>query len=352
MTTAISSLTARPAWEIISAGLSGVAIAERDALGTTARVAVWPAKQIAWAIAAVDRELRQLDLVASRFRADSELSRVHAANGASCEISAALTKAVGVALAAAQWTGGMVDPTVGSALIALGYDRDFVEIAGSDVPAAASGSAVVPGWQHVRLERRMLQLPPGVRLDLGATAKGLGADRAAKAASAAARGGGALVSLGGDVAAAGVPTWDGWPVLIADDADAATNHADPGPAQVVRISAGGLATSSIACRQWRRAGETVHHIIDPRTGLPAVGSWRTVTAFAATCAEANAASTAAIVMGADAASWLTSVGVPARLIGHDGTVLHVCGWPACDNEKLAAVRERMGRSAPRIGVPQ
>src|SRR5207244_1770775 len=98
-------------------------------------------------------------------------------------------------------------------------------------------------------------------------------------------------------------------------------------AQQVRFSGGGLATSSVTCRRWVRADRTMHHIIDPRTGMPADGPWRTVTVAAATCAEANAAATAAIVAGADAPSWLAGHGLLARLINHDGKITRTCGWP-------------------------
>jgi thiamine biosynthesis lipoprotein len=100
------------------------------------------------------------------------------------------------------------------------------------------------------------------------------------------------------------------------------------PGRLVRLSAGGLATSSIRCRQWRRGGRTLHHIVDPRTGLPAAGTWRTASVAAASCAEANAAATAAIVAGEQAAGWLAAQGLPARLVAHDGSVRLLGGWPA------------------------
>jgi thiamine biosynthesis lipoprotein len=173
----------------------------------------------------------------------------------------------------------------------------------------------------------MLRLPGGVRLDLGATAKGLGADRAVRAAMAAGRqAGGVLVSLGGDIAVAGTPPRDGWPVTVADGpAPAGSPHA-----QLVRLPRGAVATSSVTCRRWRRAGRLLHHIVDPRTGLPAAGPWQTVTAAAATCADANAATTAAIVAGQQAERWLATAGLPARLVGRDGEVRCLGGWPAAD----------------------
>ncbi len=318
-----------PRWRVVDSGPT--AVAERDALGTTARLAVWPPSALRAAVGAVDRELDRLDRAASRFRADSEISFVHAQHGAPTDISAGLAEAIGVALAAARWSGGLVDPAVGASLIALGYDRDFVEIqsqAEGDTPTPVLPRAT---WQSVRLDGLRVQVPEGVLLDLGATAKGLGADWSARAALEASGSGGVVVSLGGDVAAAGETPHGGWPVLVADD------HRQTGPrsgSQVVRLTAGGLATSSITCRQWRRSGRTFHHILDPRTGLPASGPWRTVSVAAATCADANAASTAAIIRGELAPQWLAAQDIPARLVGHDGSIVHVGGWPAADDGQL------------------
>jgi len=246
-----------------------------------------------------------------------------------------LAEAVGVALAAARWTGGLTDPTVGAALVSLGYDRDFAAISQGGEPLGIPALAPVPapGWPLVRLDGPLLRLPPGIRLDLGATAKGLGSDRAARAVmSATGAEGGVLVSLGGDIAVAGTPPRDGWPVAVAEEPDQAV------PSQLVRLAAGAVATSSVSCRRWRRGGAVLHHIVDPRTGHPADGPWRTVTVAAATCADANAASTAAIVAGARAQDWLTTAGLPARLTGHDGRVRRLGGWPADDGAPVPVPR--------------
>jgi thiamine biosynthesis lipoprotein len=110
--------------------------------------------------------------------------------------------------------------------------------------------------------------------------------------------------------------------------------ADPSIAQQIRLARGGLATSSVTCRRWLRAGRVMHHIIDPRTGLPATGPWRTISVSAATCAEANAASTAAIVAGEGALGWLTATGLPARLVGHDGRIVRTANWPEADDGRV------------------
>ena len=210
MVTPPFELTAPTPWRCVGSGDDTVAVAERAALGTDARVAVWPPEHLGVALAAVDGVLGALDRQASRFRQDSEISWIHRSGGGLFMLSDGLAEAISVALEAARWTGGLADPTVGGALISLGYDRDFAAIDPEggeplDVPAPA------PGWQTVRLEGPVLHLPAGVRLDLGATAKGLGSDRAVRAAMAAnGQAGGLLVSLGGDLAVAGQPPRDGW----------------------------------------------------------------------------------------------------------------------------------------------
>ncbi len=319
----MSELTTSAAWRRIATGDSVVAVAERAALGTTARIAVWPPENLDRALAAVDDVLATLDRQASRFRPDSEISWIQRNGGGLFMLSDGLAEAISVALAAAEWTGGLADPTIGDALISLGYDRDFAAIE-PDRPAPAGPTVPAPGWQAVRLDGPLLRLPPGVRLDLGATAKGLGSDRAVRAALAASgNSGGVLVSLGGDIATGGTPPRDGWPILVADGPDPAGSA----PAQLVRLPGGAVATSSITCRQWRRAGRVLHHIVDPRTGRPADGPWQTVSVAAATCADANAAATAAIVAGVRAPEWLASAGLPARLVSHDTDVRYVGGWP-------------------------
>jgi thiamine biosynthesis lipoprotein len=330
MTSGTAGLTGATPWQRVPTGDGAVAVAERAALGTSARVAVWPPESLDAACAATDHVLAALDRQASRFRLDSALSRLNDAGGGLFMLGDGLAEAVGVALAAARWTGGLTDPTVGAALVSLGYDRDFAAIRQDGEPPGAPVPA--PGWQLVRLDGPLLRLPAGIQLDLGATAKGVGSDRAVRAVMSATGGeGGALVSLGGDIAVAGTPPRDGWPVTVAEEpGQAGPSH----PCQLVRLAAGGVATSSVSCRRWRRGGTMLHHIVDPRTGRPAAGPWRTATVAAATCADANAASTAAIVAGVRAVDWLAPAGLPARMTGYDGRVCRLGGWPAGDGRAV------------------
>ena len=209
-------------------------------------------------------------------------------------------------------------------MLRIGYDDDFETLPGRR-PASALQALAVPGWRLVRLDRgtRTVVLPPGVRLDLGATAKALAADRAAAAAHRA-TGEGVLVSLGGDLAVAGPAPAGGWTVLIAED-----HRGDPdGAGPRVAVQSGGLATSSTTVRRWRVGDLDRHHVVDPATGLPATGPWRTVSVAAASCVDANTAATAAIVIGEAAEAWLSARRLPARLVATDGRVVVTGGWPA------------------------
>ena len=292
------------------------------ALGTTALLWVTQAEALPAAHAALERELDEIDVACSRFRADSDLSRVNAAGGAVTAVGERLVEALAVALRAAAATDGLVTPTVGRALRLLGYDRSFELVGGRRVVVASAPPA--PPWAEIEIDETAgtVRLPAGCELDLGATAKALAADRAATAA-AAETGAGVLVGLGGDIALAGRAPDAGWPVRIADDHAAAIDS--PGP--VVSLASGGLASSSTDVRRWRSESLELHHIVDPRTGRPAAAPWRTVSVAASSCVDANVASTAAVVLGADAPGWLAARGLPARLVAASGEVLRLAGWP-------------------------
>ncbi len=300
-----------------------------EAFGSSAQVAVAEAGALETARAVVERIVGEFDRACSRFRADSELSAVNAAAGAAVRVGPVLLEAVTVALRAARLTGGDVDPTVGRALISLGYDRDFASMpVGEDGAVLSPGArplASVPGWRTVTVdpERSTIRVAGGVSLDLGATAKALAADRAAAEASAAA-GCGVLVSFGGDLAIAGPAPPEGWRVRVTDDHRAGFDA----PGQWISLSSGGLATSSTAVRRWRTDAGPAHHLIDPLTGRSADSVWRTVSVSASSCLDANIATTATIIRGEKAAPWLEALALPSRLVRTNRTVLHVGGWPS------------------------
>jgi len=317
------------------------------ALGTSAVLKVTEPAALDGARLVVEAELARVDRACSRFREDSDLSRVNAATGRMVAVDPLLVEAIEVGLRAARLTDGDVDPALGEALELAGYDRDWVlldppvaEAAGRREPAAAPTPALsarrTPGWLSIELdrERSRVRLPRDVKLDLGATAKAWAADRSACAAERE-TGCGVLVSLGGDVATAGSSPPDGWRVRVTDDHRAALEA----PGQTIAIRDGGLATSSTTVRRWSHQGVEMHHLIDPATGQPAAGPWRTVSVAAATCTDANIASTAALVRGRGAPAWLAAHGLPALLIDHRGHARRVGGWPDC-GEAAAVARTR------------
>jgi FAD:protein FMN transferase len=302
-----------------------------SALGTTVVLCVSDPDALSEATRLLEQELAQIDSVASRFRPDSEVERLNARAGEWAVISPELHAALLVALQAARLSGGLVDPTLGDALIAAGYDRDWAQL---ERAGLSRGSTLEPtrrrrsSWRAVAFVEQSdgsawACLPAGIKLDLGATAKAYAADRAAERI-ALATGSGTLVSLGGDIASAGAAPQGGWRVRVTDD-----HRSGPeAPGQTVCIRSGALATSSTTVRRWRGQGGVMHHILDPRTGLPAHGPWRTVSVTAGDCVDANTATTAAIVLGEQAPEWLEDLGFAARLVAHDGAVLTLGGWPA------------------------
>jgi FAD:protein FMN transferase len=306
--------------------------AEWQVWSTTARVVVSHPEQLPAACAQVRQVLAEIDQAASRFRPDSELNRLPLAAGRPQQLSPLLAELVEVALVAARDTDGDVDPTLAESLVANGYDRDVSLLTPTSAvaPAPSAGRAgrgpvlsVVrrtrPDWRQVRLDGRTLLLPHGVGLDLGATAKAFAADRAARLVAEHC-GAGVLVSLGGDIATAGPGPDGGWRIQVRDGEDQ--------PGCTIALPAGSaIATSSTIRRRWLHQGRPRHHVLDPGTGLPVDPVWRTVTVAASSCVQANTLTTAALVRGLAARSWLRGLGAPARLVTRDGEVLVLGGWP-------------------------
>jgi FAD:protein FMN transferase len=282
-------------------------------LSTADQAVLEPARQIA------TRLLDDVDRTCSRFRADSDLVAANAGAGSWTSVDPLLVKAIGAAVEAAAQTDGLVDPTLGHALVAVGYDRDISLVLGQSTgPAGAPVPARAGAWRDIQRDPAgAVMVPRGSALDLGATCKAWAADLIV-AAIGAQFDSTVVLSLGGDIAVTGP---DGWPVAITETID------DPAPAEVVHLPFGGLATSSTAARRWIRDGVLRHHLIDPRTGEPTNGRWRTVTATGPTCLAANTATTAAIVLGDRAVGWLRDRDIPARLVNTSGRIVRTPRWP-------------------------
>ncbi len=293
-----------------------------SAIGTSVRVVVTEPGTLGEAEALTRDHLVALDRAASRFRPDSEVSRLAlaaSAGPATATVSPVLASSIRAALRAARLTDGLVDPTVGRAVAASGYDADLEVVRART--AAGGRRAEVPGWRQVTIDpvTDRVEVPAGCLLDLGATAKAHAADEIARHLATRLPGG-FLVDLGGDIALSGRAPDGGWQVGVED--------AEGEVVQVIGLRGGqAVATSSTRLRTWSVSdGTTRHHVVDPRTGRTASTTWAQVSVVAATALEANAASTAAVVLGEAAPAWLGRTGLPARL--DSGThVVTTAGWP-------------------------
>lgn len=240
----------------------------------------------------------------SRFRDDSELSRLNRSTGEWVRVSETLWQALRAARNAARQSDGLVLPTLLESLAAAGYDRSFETLgpstAARETSPAATGAAAPAGtWRDIRLDawRRSVRLPPGMRLDLGGVAKGWAADRAARLLG---RFGPALVDAGGDIAVSGPrPGGQRWPIAVA-------SPLSPGSQlELLLIDRGGVATSGRDYRRWQSNGRWQHHILDPRTGLPAETDVLSATVIAGDALKGETAAKAVLILGSrDGLGWL------------------------------------------------
>lgn len=239
------------------------------------------------ALTAAEHEFHRLEALLSRFRPDSELSRLNAAGV--LEAGPDLVRVVELALEARRATDGLFDPTVHDALVAAGYDRSFEAVA-----ATGESSSPRPCGGAVRVDGYRIELDPGVRLDLGGIGKGYAVDRAAEVLATA---GPCLVNAGGDLAVRGGE----WPVGV--------EHL------TLLLERGAIATSGRDRRRWTRGGREQHHLIDPRTGAPADTALLRATVVAASATEAEVLAKA-VFLGDEEAARRT----PCVLVRADGSV--------------------------------
>ena len=244
------------------------------------------------ASATVERIFASEESRFSRFREDSELSRVNRSAGQWVEVSGPFAEVVLLAIDGADRSAGLFDPTVLRAMESAGYDRDFASIDDGE-------RMVVPvpcgRWDRIEVRDGRVRLPGDVGLDLGGLVKGWTADLAAEAAVAAGLPW-AIVNAGGDLRVAGdAPALE---VGIEDPDDRRELIC------VVRIDGGAIATTSVTHRRW---GQGLHHLIDPRIGLPAATPVVQATVWALTCAEAEISSKRAALQGIDALDELTGM---------------------------------------------
>jgi FAD:protein FMN transferase len=259
---------------------------------------------------AVRRLVFRWDCLFSRFREGSELNRVNASPSDVVVVSEMFARAVRAALAAARATDGLVDPTLGAALLSAGYDRDFELLAADPRP---TGTPAPGTWRSVSLTGRLLSRPQGTLLDLNGVVKSLVVDEALRLLPER-----SFVSAGGDLATSGE-------VVVALPGGGA-----------VRLESGALATSGKTTRRWVRGGVEQHHLIDPRTGRPSRSRWDEVTVAASSCLSADVAARAAFLLSEDGPGWLDERGLPGRFLV-DGTAFENDAWRlALSSEPIAA----------------
>ena len=267
---------------------------EWRAVGTTCAAAVTAASQddadARAALAAARQEVAACESELSRFDPTSDLSRLNAAGGRWTPVGRRLLEALRLALAAREDTGGRFDPTVLPVLAAAGYDRSFEQL--EERPAATA-----EGWRagtEIELDEQSgrARIEPGSAVDLGGIGKGYAADRALAALRTLSPGlPGGLVDLGGDIAVHGEsPEGGPWLVAVADPRRAGEALA------VLALDAGGVATSGRDARRFGPA-RSLHHLIDPETGEPAVAGPLTVTVVAQDAAAAEAHATMLAIAG-------------------------------------------------------
>ncbi len=275
------------------------------------------AQQVNPLLAQVPQWFEEWEQIFSRFRPDSELSRLNQGAGREVPVSPTFWEVLQLALDAANQSGGLVTPATLDALVAAGYDRTFDDVLASGAGRDVVTSKPVPNWREIRLDprKRTVLLPPGVRLDLGGIVKGWAADQAAARLG---RNGPALVDAGGDIAVSG-PLRDGspWPIGVADP------HAPDQQIALLAIKTGGVATSGRDYRRWRQNGKEAHHIIDPRTGQPAQTDVLSATVIGPSAAQAEVAAKAALILGSrEGLRWLQARPEYAGLLALDnGRVL-------------------------------
>ena len=303
------------------------------ALGSYAQLVVSDVTRLELACRGAAELLERVDRACSRFRDDSDLARANRAAGRWVRVDPLLAEAVLAAVSAAEETDGLVDPTLGRTLSALGYDRDLTLVRANgtgscpaDIPTGLPAAPIRDAWRALLADPDgAVRVPEGSALDLGATGKAFAADLIAARIPDAA-GSDLVVSLGGDVAV-GRRTGSAPCEWTVDVTERRRPEGTSAAVESVAITIGGIATSSTTERRWQHGGTVNHHLLDPRTGRPADPVWRTVTVAAGDCVAANTASTASVVLGEQAGGWLADRDLPARLVAADGRVLRVGGWP-------------------------
>lgn len=260
------------------------------------------------------QQLETWEQTLSRFRPDSELNRLNRQRR--LRVSTTLHAVLLAALEVAQWSNGLVVPSLGQHISASGYDRTFAAVA-PDQPNAID-PLVVPDWRAIVVKGHDVALPPHLQLDLAGVAKGWMAQRLVTLY--APRHGRMLAQIGGDIAVTAPNAQAAWRVAVDHPFQAV-------PTDHIALFEGSVATSSVHQRRWLRGGVPVHHIIDPRTSLPAVSDVATATVIAMDAHVAEAAAKVVVMCGCHAGlAWLTQYDLPGLVVDADGVTHTNAAW--------------------------
>ena len=287
------------------------------AMGTDVGIWLWSTHPDAGAsLDSLPGTVEQAEQELSRFRRDSGVCKLNTRAGKGPQaVSQMLADVCELALQAARSTAGLFDPTILPALLAAGYDGTFSEVAAASKAGkkrALAPPASRPKWEDIVVGRGTVSLPPHAAIDLGGLAKGWIVDLLAEALRPF---GPALVDAGGDVRATGKAAGLAWPVAVADPSRPERDLAQ------VELCDEAVATSSIGKRRWLVGQEWMHHIIDPRTQLPAATDLLCVTVLGDSARAAEVHAKVALLLGSEAgAAHLEAHGASALLVSQDGTV--------------------------------
>lgn len=306
---------ASPKQYVVPAGMGNY---EFRAMGTTISL-ILPSAYLHVGAEATRQLFAQWEQTLSRFLPESELSQLNQQAGTSVRVSDLLFRVLQTALAAAEETEGLFDPTLLTQLVQIGYDRTFDEVPSV---APASQQAPTPGgaWRDIQLNYRTksVTLPPGVGVEVGGIAKGMAVDAALTQMRLLGIQA-ALVNAGGDLAVLGLPVgYENWPLAI------------PGKEEswVMPLRTGAIATSGVARRHWQQGEVIRHHLIDPRSGDSAQSGLWSVTVSANTCQQAEVAAKVAFLLGAEQGrAFLEQHGLAGLLVKQDGTWRSTASWP-------------------------
>jgi FAD:protein FMN transferase len=251
----------------------------------------------------------------TRFSEESELSALNRSAGRIFQSSPDMFAVVALAQRFFHLTRGLFDPSILPELKRAGYDRSM-ELVLEQGPAPLFESLLVedhPSFSEIDLDeiQQTILLPPGMAIDLGGIAKGWIAEQAANLLSKYANA--CAIDAGGDMFLVGLPTGlEQWPVELEDPLQPEATLT------ALNVAPGAIATSTVIKRAWKQAGKDRHHIIDPRTGEPAVSDWISVTAIAPHASEAEVFAKALLIAGPhEAEQIIRNSGIPLTYLAVD-----------------------------------